>query len=184
MMVWSAPRPVSTPRTEVASRQPCAVVSNSGIAVRCGDMCAGKSCRVPAARNDMAAIARQFVGEVLSPGLYSRRTAGAVPSGNFGTVYYAQWPRLKSPREPFHNVNHLLVRSAGRITELIASLLVHKPARRQLSRRWYARCVDGAAARVGRSFTYLWCCPALTARGRKRRAESAKLTMTVGVPSR
>ena len=58
--------------------------------------------------------ARQFVGEVLSPGLYSRRTAGAVPSGNFSAVYYAQWPRLKSPREPFHNVNHLLVRSAGR----------------------------------------------------------------------
>ena len=129
--------------------------------------------------------ARQFVGEVLSPGLYSRRTAGAVPSGNFSAVYYAQWPRLKSPREPFHNVNHLLVRSAGRITELIASLLVHKPARRcQLSRPWYARCVGGAAARVGRSFTYLWCCPALTERRRKRRAESAKLTMTVGVPSR
>jgi hypothetical protein len=82
---------------------------------------------------------------------------------------YAQWPRLKSPREPFHNVTHLLVRSTGRIAELIASVLVHKPARRcQLSRPWYARCVGGAAARVGRSFTYLWCCPALTERRRKR----------------
>ena len=55
------------------------------------------------------------------------------------------------------------------VTELIASLLVHKPARRcQLSRPWHARCVGGATARVGRSFTYLWCCPALTERRRKR----------------
>jgi hypothetical protein len=37
MMIRSAPRPVSTPPTEVASRQPCAVVSNSGIAARCGE---------------------------------------------------------------------------------------------------------------------------------------------------
>jgi hypothetical protein len=28
----SAPRPVSTPPTEVATREPCAVVSNSGTA--------------------------------------------------------------------------------------------------------------------------------------------------------
>src|SRR6516165_5462458 len=32
-------------------------------------------------------------------------------------------------------------------------------------------------AGVGRSFAHLLCCPALTERGRKRRAESAKLTM-------
>ena len=29
----------------------------------------------------------------------------------------------------------------------------------QLSRPWYARCVGGAAARVGRSFARLLCCP-------------------------
>jgi hypothetical protein len=38
----------------------------------------------------------------------------------------------------------------------------------QLSRPWYARCVGGAAARVGRSFARLSCCPALTERGRKK----------------
>jgi hypothetical protein len=32
MMMMSAPRPVSTPPTEVAMRQPWAVVSNSGTA--------------------------------------------------------------------------------------------------------------------------------------------------------
>jgi hypothetical protein len=45
-MIRSAPRPVSTPPTEVASRQPYAVVSNSGIAARCGDRrVSGKICR-------------------------------------------------------------------------------------------------------------------------------------------
>jgi len=34
MMIKSALRPVSTPPPEVASRQPCAVVSNSGIPAR------------------------------------------------------------------------------------------------------------------------------------------------------
>src|SRR5438132_13807914 len=29
----------------------------------------------------------------------------------------------------------------------------------QLSRPWYARCVGGVAARVGRSFARLLCCP-------------------------
>jgi transposase len=38
----------------------------------------------------------------------------------------------------------------------------------QLSRPWYARCVGGAAARVGRSFASLSRCPALTERGRKK----------------
>jgi hypothetical protein len=37
MMMMSAPHPVSTPPTEVASRQPWAVVSNSGAACRCGE---------------------------------------------------------------------------------------------------------------------------------------------------
>src|SRR5215472_7909944 len=50
----------------------------------------------------------------------------------------------------------------------------------QLSRPWYARCVGGAAAGVGRSFARLLCCPALTEWGRKGRAESAKLTMRRG----
>jgi len=44
MMMKSAPRPVSTPPTEVVMRKPCAVVSNSGTAWRCGDSrVAGKS---------------------------------------------------------------------------------------------------------------------------------------------
>jgi hypothetical protein len=38
----------------------------------------------------------------------------------------------------------------------------------QLRRPWYARCVGGAAARVGRSFARLLCCPALTERGSKK----------------
>jgi hypothetical protein len=38
----------------------------------------------------------------------------------------------------------------------------------QLSHPWYARYVGGAAARVGRSFARLLCCPALTERGRKK----------------
>src|SRR5262249_17505474 len=37
MMRGAAPPRVSPPPTEVASRQPCAVVSNSGIAARCGE---------------------------------------------------------------------------------------------------------------------------------------------------
>jgi hypothetical protein len=32
MTMMSAPRPVSTPQIEVATRQPCKVVANSGIA--------------------------------------------------------------------------------------------------------------------------------------------------------
>jgi hypothetical protein len=36
-----------------------------------------------------------------------------------------------------------------------------------LAARGYARCVGGAAARVGGSFARLLCCPALTERGRK-----------------
>ena len=47
----------------------------------------------------------------------------------------------------------------------------------QLSRPLYARCVGGAAARVGGSFARLLCCAALTERGRKRRPGSVKLTM-------
>jgi hypothetical protein len=41
--MMSAPRPVSTPPTEVARRQPCAVVSNSATAWRCGDSRVGNS---------------------------------------------------------------------------------------------------------------------------------------------
>ena len=37
MMIQSAPRPVSTPPTEVASRQPRAVVMNSVTACLCGE---------------------------------------------------------------------------------------------------------------------------------------------------
>src|ERR1700674_2413315 len=37
----------------------------------------------------------------------------------------------------------------------------------QLRRSWYARCVGGAAARVGRSFARLLCCPAPTERAAK-----------------
>src|SRR6266436_3213128 len=47
----------------------------------------------------------------------------------------------------------------------------------QLSRPWYARCVGGAAARVGRRFSSLLCCPALTEQGRKKAPGSVKLTM-------
>jgi hypothetical protein len=42
MMIRSAPHPVNTPPTEVASREPCAVVSNSDIAWRSGDSGVGK----------------------------------------------------------------------------------------------------------------------------------------------
>jgi len=47
----------------------------------------------------------------------------------------------------------------------------------QLSRPWYARCVGGAAARVGRSFARLFCCPLKPSGAAKRRPGSAKLTM-------
>jgi hypothetical protein len=39
------------------------------------------------------------------------------------------------------------------------SLPVSRPTHCQLRRPWYARCVGGAAARVGRSFARLLCCP-------------------------
>ena len=45
MTIRSAPRPVSTPPTEVASRQPCAVVSNSAIACRAAESRVGKTRR-------------------------------------------------------------------------------------------------------------------------------------------
>jgi hypothetical protein len=38
----------------------------------------------------------------------------------------------------------------------------------QLRRPWYARFVGGAAARVGKSFARLLCCPLKTERGRKK----------------
>ena len=42
----------------------------------------------------------------------------------------------------------------------LSRLEVDKLDRRcQLSRPWYARCVGGVAARVGRSFAHLSCCP-------------------------
>src|ERR1700730_14120477 len=47
----------------------------------------------------------------------------------------------------------------------------------ELRRSWYAHCVGGAAARVGRSSPRLLCCPALTERAAKERSGSAKLTM-------
>jgi hypothetical protein len=46
--------------------------------------------------------------------------------------------------------------------------MARPPRHCQLSRPWYARSVGGAAARVGRSFARLLCCPALTERGRKK----------------
>jgi hypothetical protein len=66
VMMMSAPRPVSTPPTEAASRQPWAVVSNSEAACRCVEEAGGKDLPVPVAGEDAAAVARQFVGEVLS----------------------------------------------------------------------------------------------------------------------
>jgi hypothetical protein len=45
MTIRSAPRPVSTPPTEVAMRQPFAVVSNSAIACRLGASRVGNSAR-------------------------------------------------------------------------------------------------------------------------------------------
>jgi hypothetical protein len=45
MMMMSAPRPVSTPPTEVASRQPCAVVLNPDTACRWAERRVAKSCR-------------------------------------------------------------------------------------------------------------------------------------------
>jgi len=68
------------------------------------------------------------------------------------TSRFADWPAAAGIR-----VIHLYV-------------LEPEPARRhcQLSCPWYARCVGGAAARVGRSFARLLCCPALTERGRKK----------------
>jgi hypothetical protein len=69
MTMMSAPRPVSTPPTEVASRHPWAVVSNSDTA--CHREAGGKGLPVPVAGEDKPAVARQFVGEVL-------RVAGAV----------------------------------------------------------------------------------------------------------
>jgi hypothetical protein len=81
----SAPRPASTPPTEVARRQPCAVVSNSGIAARCGDRRVGKTPLVPGTGDDMPAIARQFVGEVLriaDAEDLRRRVVPETPGGN------------------------------------------------------------------------------------------------------
>src|SRR6202030_740740 len=43
--MMSAPRPVSTPPVEVASRYPCRVVTNSCTAWRCGARRVGKICR-------------------------------------------------------------------------------------------------------------------------------------------
>ena len=71
MVMMSVSRPVSTPPTEVASRQPWAVVSNSHITCRCAEGRIAKELPVPAAGDDLPAIARQFVGEVLAPG-YAR----------------------------------------------------------------------------------------------------------------
>jgi hypothetical protein len=47
----------------------------------------------------------------------------------------------------------------------------------QLRRPWYARCVGGAAAPVGRFSARLLCCPAPTERAAKGCPGSAKLTM-------
>jgi hypothetical protein len=63
-MTMSAPRPVKTPPTEVASRQPWAVVSNSGIAARCGERRVGKIPRYQSLAR-ICRQSRQFVGEVL-----------------------------------------------------------------------------------------------------------------------
>jgi hypothetical protein len=65
MMTISAPRPVKTPPTEVASRHPWAVVSNSGTACRWADRRVGKARWYHPAGEDAAAIAGELVGEIL-----------------------------------------------------------------------------------------------------------------------
>ena len=47
------------------------------------------------------------------------------------------------------------------------SLPVSRRTHCQIRGLWYARCIGGTAARVGRSFARLLCCPDLTERGRK-----------------
>src|SRR5436305_10761785 len=65
MMTMSAPRPVKTPPTEVASRQPCAVVSKLRRRGALRREAGRENPAVPVAGDDVPAIARQFVGEIL-----------------------------------------------------------------------------------------------------------------------
>ena len=64
-MTMSAPRPVKTPPTEVASRQPCAVVSKLRRRGALRREAGRENPAVPVAGDDVPAIARQFVGEIL-----------------------------------------------------------------------------------------------------------------------
>ena len=52
------------------------------------------------------------------------------------------------------------------------SLPVSRRTHCQLSCPWYARCVGGAAARIGKSFARLLWCPTLTSRATRRRPGS------------
>jgi len=77
MMIMSAPHPVSTRPTEVASRQPCAVVSNSGTACRSSDSRVGKIRRY----QSLATIRRQSTRRSSV-----RRAGGSVSRANPGST--------------------------------------------------------------------------------------------------
>ena len=70
------------------------------------------------------------------------------PAHDSGTVWFAT-PSLEETCAPY-------------------SLPVSRRTHCQLRPPWYAPCVGGTAARVGRSFARLLCCPDLTERGRKK----------------
>src|SRR5215471_17775211 len=99
MMIMSAPRPVSTPPTEVAMRQPCAVVSNSGTACRCADNRVGKICRYQSlatirrqSRDNLSASSWAWLTQrICALGLHPRHQAGKATEARcdcgFGTRY-------------------------------------------------------------------------------------------------
>src|SRR5438270_5590875 len=80
MMTMSAPRPVKTPPTEVASRQPWAVVSNSGTAARCGERRVGKIPRYQSAAT-MCRQSRDNLSARSCPPGYARDGPIAVKPG-------------------------------------------------------------------------------------------------------
>src|ERR1700704_4618362 len=64
MMIMSAPRPVSTPPTDVAMRVPCSVVAKS-YRLAIGQPY-WKEPPIPRACHDTPAVAGEFIGEVLT----------------------------------------------------------------------------------------------------------------------
>jgi len=76
------PRPVSTLPTEVASRQPCAVVSNSGIAAHCGDRRVGKICRYQSLATTRRQSRDHLSARSCPPELRSRLTIAVKPGGD------------------------------------------------------------------------------------------------------